>query len=240
MSLYGQIGKLKNFYYKIKMSSDKIYNKESYRMNSITRTIMEGKIDELLKNNIAIKYMSEYSSPALLVQKPGSKNEKDPFKAKYRIVIDLREMNEAAVHLQYSLPVIHEVVTQLDPAKNKFYSLLDISDTFYQVQLHEDSYPYVTFRITNLGLFCLTRLPQGYVGGPSVFQAIIENLFPEHIRPYLTYYIDDILIMTDTEEKHLEVIGIVLYTLRQNGMKLKIEKCNICPEQLRLFRNHFM
>ena len=37
--------------------------------------------------------------------------------------------------------------------------------------------------------------------------------------------------MTDTEEKHLEVIGIMLYTLRQNGMKLKIEKCNICPEQ---------
>ena len=112
MSLYGQIGKLKNFYYKIKMSSDKIYNKESYWMNSITHTIMEGKIDKLLKNNIAIKYMSEYSSPALLVWKPGSKDEKDPFKAKYRIVIDLREMNEAAVHLQYSLPVIHEVVTQ--------------------------------------------------------------------------------------------------------------------------------
>ena len=67
MSLYGQIGKLKNFYYKIKMSSDMIYNKESYRMNSITHTIMEGKIDELLKNNIAIKYMPEYSSPALLV-----------------------------------------------------------------------------------------------------------------------------------------------------------------------------
>ena len=83
--------------------------------------------------------MSEYSSPALLVQKPGSKNEKDPFKVKYKIVIDLREMNEAAVHLQYSLSVNHEVVTQLDPAKNKFYSLLDISDAFYQVQLHEDS-----------------------------------------------------------------------------------------------------
>ena len=28
MSLYGQIGKLKNLYYKIKMSSDKVYNKE--------------------------------------------------------------------------------------------------------------------------------------------------------------------------------------------------------------------
>ena len=107
--------------------------------------------------------------------------------------------------------------------------LLDISNAFYYVQLHEDSYPYIQ---TNLYSFCLTRLPQGYVGGPSIFQAVIENLFPENIRPYLSYYIDDILIMTDTEEKLLKVIGIVLYTLRQNGMKLKIEKCNICPDQL--------
>ena len=43
MSLYVQIGKLKNFYYKIKMSSDKVYSKESYHMNSITCTNMEGK-----------------------------------------------------------------------------------------------------------------------------------------------------------------------------------------------------
>ena len=100
ISLYGQIGKLKHFNYKIKMSSDKVYNKESYHMNSVTCMIMKGKIDELLNNNIAIKYMSEYSSPALLVQKPGSKNEKDPFKAKYRIVIDLREMNESVFHFQ--------------------------------------------------------------------------------------------------------------------------------------------
>ena len=44
MSLYGQIGKLKNFFYKIKMSSDKIYIKESYCMNSITQTIIKVKL----------------------------------------------------------------------------------------------------------------------------------------------------------------------------------------------------
>ena len=49
------------------MSSDKVYNKESYHMNSITHTIMKGKIDKLLDYNLAIKYMSEYSSLALLV-----------------------------------------------------------------------------------------------------------------------------------------------------------------------------
>ena len=90
-------------------------------------------------------------------------------------------MNESTLHLQYSLPVIHEVVTQLDPAKNKFYSLLDISDAFYQVQLHEDSYPYVTFRVTNLESFCLTRLPHLYVGSPSIFQAVIKNVFSDLI-----------------------------------------------------------
>ena len=65
--------------------------------------------------------------------------------------------------------IIHELVTELDPAKNPYYSLLDISDAFYQIQLHPDSYKYTTFRIPWVGSYCLARLPQGYVGGPSVF-----------------------------------------------------------------------
>ena len=107
-----------------------------------------------------------------------------------------------------------------------------ISDAFYQIQLHPDSYKYTTFRIPWIGSFYLTQLPQGYVGGPSVFQAVIENLFPDSLKPYLTYYIDDILIVTDTAEKHIWVIERVLFTLRQHGMKLKIQKCQICPEEL--------
>ena len=233
LALKGQVGALKNFYYDIKMKENaKIYNKESYRMNPITRQIMKSKVDNFVVTGIATRLMSQYSSPALLVKKPKSKGEKDPLKAEYRVVIDLREMNVNAIHLQYTLPIIHELVTELDPTKNPYYSLLDISDAFYQIQLHPDSYKYTTFRIPGVGSYCLTRLPQGYVGGPSVFQAVIENLFPDSLKPYLTYYIDDILIMTDTPEKHIWVIERVLFTLRQHGMKLKIQKCQICPEEL--------
>ena len=127
LALNGQVGALKNFYYDIKMKEGaKIYNKESYRMNPITRQIMKIKIDEFLNSKIATRLMSQYSSSALLVKKPKSKEEKDPFKAEYRVVIDLREMNINAIHLQYTLPVIHELVAELDPTKNPYYSLLDI------------------------------------------------------------------------------------------------------------------
>ena len=232
LSVKGEIGRLKHFYYEIKLKDLSLYNKESYRMNHITRQIMKEKIQELLDNGVVEKYMSQYSSPALLIKKQSSKKEKDPRKAKYRMVIDLREMNAQAIHLQYSLPVIHELVTMLNPTKNFYFSLLDVSDAFYQVQLHPNSYDFTTFKVVGLGSYCLTRLPQGYLGAASIFQAVIENIFPEHIRPYLTCYIDDILIMTETAEKHMHVIGVVLKTLRQNGMKLRIEKCHICPPEL--------
>ena len=115
MALDKQVGKLKNFYYTIKMKDDTIFNKDSYRMNFVTREIMQNKIQQLIANDIVIRYMSQYSSPALLVKKPSSRHIKDPHKAEYRLVVDLRDMNEHAVHLQYSLPVIHEAITQLDP-----------------------------------------------------------------------------------------------------------------------------
>ena len=233
LALKGQIGALKNFYFHIKMRDDAVvYSKDSYRMNPIKKYLMTEKIQELITKGIAQEHMSEYSSPALLIKKPSSKHIKDPFKAEYRMVIDLREMNKNAVHLQYALPIIHETITELDPTTNKYYSLVDISDAFYQILLHHSSYDYTTFRVTGIGSYCLSRLPQGYVGGPSIFQATIENLFPVEVKKYLTCYIDDILIMTPTIEKHIWVIEKVLYVLRQNGMKLKIEKCQICPREL--------
>ena len=186
-----QIGALKNFRFTIKMKSDKVFNKESYRMNAVTKTIMMEKINELVRNEVAKPYVSEYSSPALLIKKPSSKGEKNPWKAKYRLVIDLREMNDNAIHLQYSLPIIHEVITELNPSKYCYFSLLDVSDAFYQIVLHPDSYKYTTFKMPGVGSYCLTRLPQGYLGGPSTFQAVIENIFPHEIRPFLTCYIDD-------------------------------------------------
>ena len=232
MSISDQIGCLRGFKYEIRMKEHEIFNKESYRVNSTTRTILEQKINHLRENGVVRQYMSEYSSPALLVKKPSSKQEKNPWKAKYRVVIDLREMNERSIHLQYSLPIIHETVTELNPQKFRYYSLMDVSDAFYQVQLHPNSYKFTTFKIPNLGSYCLTRLPQGYVGSPSIFQAIIENIFPDDLKKYITCYIDDILVMTETEQEHLEVIERVLETLRKNGLKLKVEKCQFCPKEL--------
>ena len=232
LSIYDQIGRLKKFKYEIRMKEHEVFNRESYRVNSTTRTILERKIKHLHDEGVARRYMSEYSSPALLVVKPSSKDIKDPTLRKYRVVIDLRRLNEFAIHLQYCLPIIHETVTELDPQRFRFFSLLDVSDAFYQVQLHEKSYKFTTFKIPMLGSFCLTRLPQGYVGSPSIFQAIMENIFPEDMKKYITCYIDDILIMSETEEEHIEMIERVLKILRQNGLKLKIEKCNICPERL--------
>ena len=113
-SVRGKVGKLKNFYYRIKMSSDQVYNKESYHVNYITQTIMGNKIKELMGQEIAIKYMSEYSSSVLLVKKPSGKGELNPWKAKYRVVIYLREKNQVIIHLQYSLPVIHEIQTAIN------------------------------------------------------------------------------------------------------------------------------
>jgi hypothetical protein len=232
LAIGDEVGCLKRFRYEIKMKPHKIFNKPSYKMNAIGREILQKKIDIFIENGVVQPFMSEYSSPALLVRKPQYKGVKDITKVKFRMVIDLREMNESAVHLKYSLPVIHETITELDPSRDKYISIFDISDAFYQIALLPESYMYTTFKVPLMGSYCLKRLPQGYVAAPSIFQAVSENIFPASIKQYITCYIDDILIMTETKEKHLEVIELVLYTLRQNGMKLKIEKCNICPEEL--------
>jgi len=41
----------------------------------------------------------------------------------------------------------------------------------------------------------------------------------------ITIYIDDILVHSDTHEKHLEVLEKVLTKLQQNHLKINLEKC---------------
>jgi len=66
----------------------------------------------------------------------------------------------------------------------------------------------------------------GLTNSPATFQAIINNLFRDLINQEDTAaFIDDILVVTDTEEGHDELVEEVLRRLEENDLFVKPEKC---------------
>jgi hypothetical protein len=63
----------------------------------------------------------------------------------------------------------------------------------------------------------------GLLGCPASFQRLMECV----LRDIQIVYIDDLLVHTDTHEKHLQVLDQVLAWLHKNHLKINLEKMHI-------------
>ena len=84
----------------------------------------------------------------------------------------------------------------------------------------------------NFRKYQFKRLPFGLTNSPSVFQAIISNTLASIIGEIAFVFLDDILIFSKTEQKHLKDLTNVLDKLRHASLSLKLEKCEFFKEQI--------
>jgi len=68
-------------------------------------------------------------------------------------------------------------------------------------------------------------MPFGLTNAPSVFQRHLNNILEEKIDRGIVVYIDDILIYSKTEEKHIELVRWVIQKLSENNPCINIDKC---------------
>ena len=63
----------------------------------------------------------------------------------------------------------------------------------------------------------------GLLGCPASFQGLMEGVL-RNLQNVIVYS-DDLLIHSDTHERHLQILEQVLERLQQNHLKLNLEKC---------------
>jgi ribosome-interacting GTPase 1 len=76
-------------------------------------------------------------------------------------------------------------------------------------------------------------MPFGLHGAPGTFQTLIDKLINAEFQPDVFGYMDDIIIVTDTFEKHLHTLEKVLERLLGAELVLNREKCNVCKPELK-------
>ena len=60
----------------------------------------------------------------------------------------------------------------------------------------------------------------------ATFQAIINNLLRDIIKTgNITVFIDDLIIRTEIEERHNDIVEEVLRRMEKNDLFVKLEKC---------------
>ena len=136
----------------------------------------------------------------------------------YRVTV-----NQAIKIDSYPLPRIEELFAKL--SGGKYFSKLDLSQAYLQLQLDDDSKKLVTVN-THRGLFQYHRLPFGVSAAPAVFQRCIETLLQSCHG--VSVYLDDILITGSTMEYLGHVIRPPSYTRKSqsNTRSTRTQKLN--------------
>ncbi|KAJ1158342.1 hypothetical protein NDU88_011033 [Pleurodeles waltl] len=163
----GKLGFLKNFKHKIILKEDVQPVKQRVRniplsARSEVKAILKNWCDEGIIEPINA---SVWLLPVALAKKRNGS---------IRLCIDLRQLNNHVVADCQPLPLINEMVMTLDQAK--FFTTLDFSAAYNQVQLEEGSKRYTAF-ITPEVAYQFCRLPFRLCSASSVFQRVMSQLF---------------------------------------------------------------
>lgn len=152
-------------------------------------------LDELLEKGYIRDSNSEFASPIVLTEKKNGK---------LRLCVDYRVLNKITARDNYPMPLVEDQLAIV--GNKKYFSLLDLKDGFHHVRVAEESIKYTSF-VTPLGQYEWLRMPFGLRTAPATFQRYINLVLIEFTRAGdIAIYMDDILVATETIERHLEIL----------------------------------
>ena len=133
----------------------------------------------------------------------------------------------------FPLPRIDELLDQL--GKARYFSIIYLASGFWQIKVHPDSQEKTAF-VTPQGLFHFKVMPFGLTNAPAVFQRLIQQvvicLNPDDGPDFVSVYLDDILVFSESLSDHLRHLQRVIMRMMDVGLKLKPAKCHFSRSEL--------
>ena len=131
--------------------------------------------------------------------------------------------------LAYPLRNMDDILDKLRTAK--YITKLDLSQAYHQIPLDAKCREGTAFSVPGRGLFQFLRLPYGLANAPAVFQCIMDELIKSEWEPYVSAYLDDVIIVAPTFEEHIKWLEAVLEALKKANLQINLKKSEFgCAE----------
>eukprot|EP00963_Diacronema_lutheri_P005197 scaffold397_cov395-Pavlova_lutheri.AAC.9 len=164
---------------------------------------------------------SSWSAPLILVRK------KD---GGWRVVFDYRFLNNVTVKDRYPLPHIDDYLNNLHGAI--YFSSMDALDGFHQVPMSKEDIE-KTAGVTPFGSYIWKVMPMGVANAPTMFERMMNRIFGHMM--FLKVYMDDVLVHSQTKDKHFQQLEQVFEVCSREDIRLKRSKCAFFQSRLEWF-----
>jgi len=165
---------------------------------------------------------STFTSNVMLVKKKQIGNEP----ARYRLAVDLSDVNTVLKPKQAILPHIDSIIDSLQGAC--YFTPLDFAQVYFSVPIAEES-QYLTTFATRRGLFSFKRMANGLQVAPAIFCQLINFLFGHMLWHEILTFMDDLIIPSKSIDEGIDRLTRVFERIAHSGLKLK-------PSKLKFFQ----
>lgn len=191
-----------------------------YPVSPAIEQMMFEELDRMLALGVIEESDSSWSSPVVLVRKPG----------KVRLCLDSRKVNNITRKDAYPMPIIHGLLSRLPKAE--FITSLDLKDAYWQIPLDPSSRDKTAFSVPGRPLYQFTVMPFGLTNAPSTMTKLMDRTIPACLKHEVFVYLDDLLIVSDTFERHMEVLKTIAICLENAGLTINVQKSKFCMREV--------
>lgn len=193
-----------------------------YPVSPAVQKSMYAELDRMIELDVIEVSHSPWNSPVVLVRKSNGKA---------RLCLDSRKLNEATVKDAYPLPLIDGIFSRLN--ETRFISSIDLKDAFWQIELDESSREKTAFTVPGRPLYQFKRMPFGLCNAPQTLCRLMDLVIPQPLRESVIVYLDDLLIVSENFETHVDLLKQVAGHLRKAKLTINVEKSKFCMKELR-------
>lgn len=202
----------KSYVHHLNVDENKSFKCKAYPIPYNYRNQVNLEIQNMLHANIIETSKTNYINPLVIVKKKDNN---------IRLCLDARKLNEITKS-QFDAPqTIDTMLARI--GKNAIFTKLDLKNSFWLIPLAVESRKYTGFMVDG-HVYQFKVVPFGLQSASSALVRAMQQILDQYEK-FCFHYIDDILIFSENEEKHIKHLHIIMNALDSAGLKLNIEKC---------------
>ena len=170
---------------------------------------------------------SPWSCASFYVQKASEIERGTP-----RLVINYKPLNKVLQWIRYPIPNKKDLIQRLYNAT--IFSKFDMKSGFWKIQITPDDRYKSAFTVP-FEHYEWNVMPFGLKNAHSKFENIMNDIFNEYTR-FSIVYIDDVLIFSNSIEKHFQHFKIFQRLVRENDLVISASKIKLFQTKIRFLR----